>query len=57
MEPGKRDGAGGGSRRAPGLAVSAGLGPGPVLPVRGRPAVEVSAGAVESGPAGLEAGF
>lgn len=36
--PGQRDG--GGSRRAPGLGLGAGLGPGAVLSVRGGPAVE-----------------
>lgn len=42
--PGQCDGAGGGSRRAPGLGLGAGLGPGVVLSVRSGPAVEVSAG-------------
>lgn len=41
---GPRDGADGGPRRAPGLGLGAGLGPGAVLSVRGGPAVEVSAG-------------
>lgn len=42
--PGQCDGAGGGSRRAPGLDLRAGLGSGAVLSVRGGPTVEVSAG-------------
>lgn len=41
--PGQCDGAGGGSQRAPGLDLRAGLGPGAVLSVRGGPTVEVSA--------------
>lgn len=45
--PGQRDG--GGSRRAPGLGLGAGLGPGAVLSVPGRPAVEVSAGRAAGG--------
>ena len=42
--PGQCDGASGGSRRAPGLDLRAGLGSGAVLSVRGGPTVEVSAG-------------
>lgn len=38
--PGQCDGAGGGSRRAPGLDLRAGLGSGAVLSVRGGPTVE-----------------
>ena len=38
--PGQCDGAGGGSQRAPGLDLRAGLGSGAVLPVRGGPTVE-----------------